>query len=314
MLDENVIKQEKLVLSEKMYGKETTMKNLMRKSLVTVFVVGTALASVASAGTEFSKTVTFKTTKPAPDGFDAWTFFWKVPTIDAESRLDYTVLRPDGNEYYSRADIAKLKIPPGTQNESGFQPGLFGGDPAVFYNKDIRFVFRVTKGNIVFDPNTKYFFTFYKGGFKGTLIKTIKADIESSVGHKSLDANSIFSKTVTFKTAEPAPDGFDAWEFFWTAPTINPAAQFDYVVLQPDGNEHCRYDLSKYKGKMRSDFKQGFAGGNPAVFYNKDIRFSVRVTKGDMLFDANDKSSFTFYKGGFKGTVIESIDAVMESQ
>jgi len=162
-----------------MSGKKTTMKNLIRKSLVTVFVVGAVLISVASAGTEFSKTVTFKTAKPAPDGFDAWTFFWKVPTIDVESRLDYTVLRPDGNEYYSQNDIARIKITPGTQNESGFKPGFFGGDPAVFYNKDIRFSVRVTKGDMLFDPNDKFSFTFYKGGFKGTVIESIDAVMES---------------------------------------------------------------------------------------------------------------------------------------
>jgi hypothetical protein len=277
-------------------------------------VLFVALSSFAVCETEYSKSFTFVTSKPAPEGFDAWTFFWQVPATDAASRLDYVVLSPDNTEYYSRSNITRRQIPFGTEMNSGFQQGFFGGDPAVFYGKNIRIVFRVTKGDILFDPNTDYSFIFYKGGLKSSPVKTVKAEMKPYSAPDPCDVNAVFSDAVIFRTTEPAPDDFDAWKFRWAAPNVEPDAQFDYVVLEPDGSEYCRYELSKIQGRMRSDFKEGLAGSDPAVYYNKNIRFVVKTTKGDIVFDPNDKFTFVFYKDGFRGTVVETIDAVIESK
>jgi hypothetical protein len=116
-----------------------------------------------------------------------------------------------------------------------------------------------------------------------------------------------FSKQVTFKTTEKAPTDFNAWTFYWKVPSRDPDAKLEYVVMQPDGKEYFRYDMSRVKAGTlsRSDFSQGSAGGDPSVFYNQNVTFIVRVSKGDLVFDQNGKYYFEFRKQS-------RVEAVME--
>jgi len=103
------------------------------------------------------------------------------------------------------------------------------------------------------------------------------------------------SHEVIFKTAEPAPSGFDSWTFFWTGPEVDPDAIFQYIVIQPDGEEYFRYQFRVKKGQdIRSDFKKGFAGGDPKVFYNQHVIFKMIVDKGEIKFPENAQFRFQF--------------------
>ena len=108
-----------------------------------------------------------------------------------------------------------------------------------------------------------------------------------------------FTATVTFKTATKAPDSFDRFTFFWAAPTVEPDTLMDYVVVQPDGKEYIKYNVSTVLSpgsSIRSDFFPGVNVSNVSVFFGQDIKVIVRVTKGDIRFDPNDKGYFLFTK------------------
>lgn len=115
-------------------------------------------------------------------------------------------------------------------------------------------------------------------------------------------------KQVTFRTEEKAPDDFNAWTFWWKVPYREPGAKFEYVVLQPDGKEYFKLDVSKTKeGTVcRSDFKPGFAGGDPQVFYNQNVTITFKATKGSLVFDPNWKYFFEFRKEKIVKAVMES--------
>jgi len=105
------------------------------------------------------------------------------------------------------------------------------------------------------------------------------------------------SDEITFKTAVKAPVGFEAWTFFWQMPAIDVDATLKYVVIQPDGKEYFRYTIPKESKKganIRSDFALGFAGGDPSVFYGKDIIFKFSVNKGKIKFDPKTTYNFEF--------------------
>jgi len=112
------------------------------------------------------------------------------------------------------------------------------------------------------------------------------------------------SDSVTFKTAEPAPSGFISWTFYWSMPEIDPDATLEYIVLQPDGEEYYRRSVpgtTPTGNPIRSDFYEGFAGGNPEVLYGHDIQITFTVDKGTISF--LDDASFHF-------EFLETIDAV----
>jgi len=127
------------------------------------------------------------------------------------------------------------------------------------------------------------------------------------------------SGTVTFRTAENAPEGFGNWEFSWALPKFDPDAGLEYVVTQPDGTEYFKWVKPAVWNPgplQRSDFSPGFAGGDPKVFYSKQIRITFRATKGDLVFDPNAKYEFTFRKGEptkeSKGATIGIVAAVVD--
>lgn len=125
-----------------------------------------------------------------------------------------------------------------------------------------------------------------------------------------------FSDTKTFVSTAPAPEGFDAWSFFWSGPQINPEAEFDFVVIETNEKEYAywnRNDESIYKGSShRSDFSEKNTGVAPSELYNREIRIIFRVNKGEIKFDITDRFYFKFFKGGFDGEEIEMITAALE--
>src|SRR5689334_16735751 len=82
-------------------------------------------------------------------------------------------------------------------------------------------------------------------------------------------------KGLAFKTAEPAPDGFDSWDFVWKGPKRALNSDLEELVLQPDGREYAKQEFAAYPGNsdsIHSSFSPGFAGGDPKVFWHQPIR------------------------------------------
>lgn len=105
------------------------------------------------------------------------------------------------------------------------------------------------------------------------------------------------SHEVVFRTAQVAPSGFKFWTFHWKMPEVQPEAAFQYVVLEPDGEEHYRHPITgdRPAGQTwRSDFAEGISGGDPAVFYNRHIAIKFVVDKGQIKFGENPKFRFEF--------------------
>lgn len=146
-------------------------------SKFTVLLVCITLILSISGCSKYSDTKTFITTDYAPEGFDAWTFFWTAPQINPEADFSLTVLDPAENIYatWNRGDDPVYK---GTSQRNDFAPGFLGGDPSTLYKNEIRIVFQVDKGEIIFDMAEKYYFKFYKGGVDGKEIGTISASLQ----------------------------------------------------------------------------------------------------------------------------------------
>ena len=121
-------------------------------------IVGVLMLIGQFAGAAPSDEVTFKTAAKAPSGFDSWTFFWRMPEIDADAALTYVVIQPDGKEYMSHDK--PIKGAPGDRIRSDFSKGFAGGDPSVFHNQDVVIKLRVDKGKIKFDPKATFRFEF----------------------------------------------------------------------------------------------------------------------------------------------------------
>jgi hypothetical protein len=134
-----------------------------------------------------------------------------------------------------------------------------------------------------------------------------------------------FSKVVTFRTAQNAPENFAGFTFFWTYPMVEPDARLAYVVFKPDGTEYFRYPkLSGSGGELcRSDFRLGFPAGDVNDFFGKPIAISFTVTQGDIVFDPDGPQElgyhFAFYTNGPNGKInwkapFTTVPAVKESK
>ena len=129
---------------------------------------------------------------------------------------------------------------------------------------------------------------------------------------------------VTFKTAKPAPEDFDAWDFIWKGPKRSPAANLQAEVLQPDGSLYAKQSFIAYPGKsdaVHTSFSPGFAGGDPKVFYHQTIRIRFRVDKGAVVFALPDIKTFQFrfFKKDANGDIdwrlpFDKIEAVVTTQ
>ena len=112
------------------------------------------------------------------------------------------------------------------------------------------------------------------------------------------------SDSVTFTTAEPAPSGFTSWTFYWSMPEVDPDATLEYVVFQPDGGEYYRMSIppgTPAGSDIRSDFYEGFAGGNPEVLFDHNIQVTFNCDIGTIHFSDDASYQFEF---------IEVIEAV----
>lgn len=102
---------------------------------------------------------------------------------------------------------------------------------------------------------------------------------------------------VTFKTGAKAPASFEEWTFFWQMPAIEAGATLEYVVIRPDGKECFRYKMPKERTEgmdIRSDFSKHGAGGDPSVFFGKDIVIKFIVNKGKIKFSPKTTFNFEF--------------------
>jgi proline iminopeptidase len=105
------------------------------------------------------------------------------------------------------------------------------------------------------------------------------------------------SQAITFRTAEKAPEGFVSWTFFWQAPKTDEGAKLGFLVQDGEGKTYYQSDkphlLPAGQG-IRSDWKKGFAGGDPKDLWGKHIAFTIRVTKGQMEFPPDARFRFEF--------------------
>ena len=139
----------------------------MKKHIITALLVILGIGLLvhgpnsgrAQTAKSFSKQVIFKTTEKAPTDFNAWAFHWKAPQRDPDAKLECVIMRPDG-KVYDKFDISQVKA--GAERMSNFSSDYVGHDLSVFYNQNVIFIFRVSKGNLVFDEPEKYFFDFRK--------------------------------------------------------------------------------------------------------------------------------------------------------
>jgi len=99
---------------------------------------------------------------------------------------------------------------------------------------------------------------------------------------------------VTFVTAQPAPRSFTNWTFFWFMPEVEPGAELEYIVAQPDGTEYFRHKIGNMPAgsAIRSDFPPGLAKTPPDVFFGKPVTLVFRVNKGTIKFTKDLKFAF----------------------
>jgi proline iminopeptidase len=177
-----------------------------------------------------------------------------------------------------------------------------------------RLVFFDRAGHSPFEDEPERFFAVLKE-FVQELQDVSAADVASWKQHvnklrterqKAVRAGEA-SQEVIFRTAQPAPSGFKFWTFHWKMPEVEPEAAFQYVVIQPNGEEHYRHPITGDRSvgqSWRSDFAEGFTGGDPAVFHNQHITIKFVVDKGQINFPENCEFRFEFRT---------SIDAVRDN-
>ena len=129
-------------------------------------------------------------------------------------------------------------------------------------------------------------------------------------------------QVMTLRTAQPAPDDFEAWDFVWKGPKRGLNVDLEMTVIQPDGKEYARQGFAAYPGKsdgIQSSFSPGFAGGDPKVFFRQPIRLSFRVEKDSLSFPPAEIKlfKFRFFKKEPNGDVdwrkpFQTVDAVAE--
>jgi hypothetical protein len=77
-------------------------------------------------------------------------------------------------------------------------------------------------------------------------------------------------------------------------PEIEPGAELEYVVIQPDGKEYFRYKIGhNVTGSgIRSDFPPGLVKTDPSVFFGKPVTVTFRVNKGAIKFTKDVNFAF----------------------
>ena len=102
---------------------------------------------------------------------------------------------------------------------------------------------------------------------------------------------------VTFVSAEPAPTGFSQWFLSWPMPEIDPDAELEYVIVQPNGQEYYRETVSfrPFPGYIlvSAVFPDDAANANMDVFFGKHVKVVFRVSKGHVHFKGDIEFAFT---------------------
>jgi len=113
-------------------------------------------------------------------------------------------------------------------------------------------------------------------------------DLRTYVAGSDTTVESPFAgTTVRFRTAEPAPQQFDAWCFFWRGHRLESFdADLQYAVLLPDGTEHYVYDdlVVETGGRVQSAFAEELNGGDPRPFWGQPITVEFRASDGRIKF------------------------------
>jgi hypothetical protein len=144
--------------------------------------IDAVVKSLASSQPQAGKTVVFKTAQKAPAKFDAWSFVWVFPQgVDKSAELDISVIQPNGQEYFKHEPTPMQNF--ARHARSDFKKGTPAGDPSMLFNREIKFVFRATKGGLNFPPG-KYEFWFFNAETNGQInwrnsFRTIEAAVES---------------------------------------------------------------------------------------------------------------------------------------
>lgn len=111
--------------------------------------------------------VRFSTLQPAPDDFDAFTFFWLHPAMEHfDTRIVWSVVLPSGQEYVIFSDLLGAA---GTSTRSDYDSEHVTGDAKQFRGKHIVEIFRSLNGRIRFGNAQNYRFVFYKKDREGQI-------------------------------------------------------------------------------------------------------------------------------------------------
>ncbi len=263
--------------------------------------------------------VTFRTSEPAPERFDGWTFFWQAPEYDPSAALDYVVLDQQGKRCCTYHK--KFGWPMGAPIRSDFAEDVYGGDPAVHFGGHIFFKIRVAAGAVRFSSLEDFHFAFYEPNEAGRIdwqqpFRTVGAVADASELEAAVIGLADTPPTlhveggeegcsVTFLTEREAPDRFDGWTFHWRGPRLEPGARLGYVVTHGGGEEYYSHSVGRLSDSVcvRSDFSRNFAGGDPAVFFGKPISLTFHVDRGSIDFPWYRGYNFAFYEEGPDGKI-----------
>ena len=149
-------------------------------SLIAKAVIG-LLLTISFVGCKSGKpsnSVTFTSSKPAPQEFDVCIFEWARPRVEPGVNLEIEVLYPDGSAFYHENVPPFPAWNPEPSAKTEFSNETTNNSLDSFYGRDISVNIKVDKGFLIFSPDGFYSFNFYSGSGK-TLIGTIPATMET---------------------------------------------------------------------------------------------------------------------------------------
>jgi len=272
--------------------------------------------------------ITFTTAARAPRCFDAWAFYWTAPASPESVETEIVVRKPGGQEYYGQ----KLnQLPAGEDVESDFRPGFAGGDPSVFYDQHIVVSLRFPQDQMTFPADIMFrppYFAFFQHDDEGKVKWQFPFEATGAVVEPAAEGASPVEPAtpfvpvkserviengdglpvraqceITYRTAEPAPEHFDAWRFMRTTPVAEEAAQTAYVVWRPDGKEHFRrgfHDAQPGAGAESCFVREGPAG-DPEIFFGEHVAITLYANTTRMVSPRHASFRppyFSFRRGG----------------
>jgi hypothetical protein len=107
----------------------------------------------------------FVTAAPAPDQFEAWSFFWEGRRRNTETEWEMVIHQPDGEVYWGKnlSDIETTF----SKARSDFGGGPDNADLAVFHGKPIEVIFRVVQGEAQLASPEAFRFEFFRENSEG---------------------------------------------------------------------------------------------------------------------------------------------------